>query len=309
VIEYVQVKDFDRFQHYKDRDPPWIKLYVRILQDYAFGTLPDAQKAHLMLIWVLASRMDNKIPKDPVFVKNQIGANATVDLDALMAAGFLQPWSESSARGKREEWPSRYVSAQIRTDLLSAAQHHCASCPATEHLEIDHIVPISKGGTGDPDNLQVLCRKCNRKKRALLRTASAEHLRSEPLRRTTDPRSPETETETEKNKQAVVLDHYRKVHPKRLRGDVPEKTQRLLRKALKHYTTADLCQAIDGNAGDQFCRDGNHMGLDLILRDADHIDRYMAKGAEPETVEMTDEWGAMRLHRRDPVSGAWVAVA
>jgi hypothetical protein len=26
-------------------------------------------------------------------------------------------------------------------------------------------------------------------------------------------------------------------------------------------------------------------------------------------VEMTDEWGAMRLHRRDPVSGAWVAVA
>jgi hypothetical protein len=156
VIEYVQVKDFDRFQHYKDRDPPWIKLYVRILEDYAFGTLPDAQKAHLMLIWVLASKMDNKIPKDPVFVKNRIGANTAVDLDALVAAGFLQPWSESTARGKREEWPSRYVSAQIRTDLLSAAQHRCASCPATEHLEIDHIVPISKGGTGDPDNLQVL---------------------------------------------------------------------------------------------------------------------------------------------------------
>jgi hypothetical protein len=197
VIEYVQVKDFDRFQHYKDRDPPWIKLYVRILEDYAFAVLPDVHKAHLVLLWVLASKMDNKIPKDPKFVSDKLCAKTPVDLDALLASGFLQPWEEKSSRGKREDWPSRYVSAQTRADLLSHAEFKCAACGATEALEIDHITPISKGGTGEPGNLQVLCRKCNRKKRVKLGKKSAEHLRSDPLRRETDVRSPETETETE----------------------------------------------------------------------------------------------------------------
>lgn len=31
-------------------------------------------------------------------------------------------------------------------------------------LEVDHIIPISKGGKTEPDNLQTLCWKCNRAK-------------------------------------------------------------------------------------------------------------------------------------------------
>lgn len=47
---------------------------------------------------------------------------------------------------------------------------HGYRCPACRHprrlmyMEIDHIVPKSKGGTDDPDNLQLLCRLCNRVK-------------------------------------------------------------------------------------------------------------------------------------------------
>jgi 5-methylcytosine-specific restriction endonuclease McrA len=32
-------------------------------------------------------------------------------------------------------------------------------------MEIDHIIPKSKGGKAKLDNLQLLCRKCNRKKK------------------------------------------------------------------------------------------------------------------------------------------------
>ena len=32
-------------------------------------------------------------------------------------------------------------------------------------LEVDHIVPRSRGGTDDPDNLQALCYRCNAMKR------------------------------------------------------------------------------------------------------------------------------------------------
>jgi hypothetical protein len=34
-------------------------------------------------------------------------------------------------------------------------------CGSPEHLECDHIVPVSKGGNSELSNLQTLCRKCN----------------------------------------------------------------------------------------------------------------------------------------------------
>lgn len=42
----------------------------------------------------------------------------------------------------------------------------CAVCDITDRLEIDHIVPIARGGTSDPSNLQLLCISHNRSKGA-----------------------------------------------------------------------------------------------------------------------------------------------
>lgn len=42
----------------------------------------------------------------------------------------------------------------------------CAVCDITDHLEIDHVPPIARGGTSDPSNLQLLCRFHNRSKGA-----------------------------------------------------------------------------------------------------------------------------------------------
>lgn len=83
------VKNFDKFQHYKDRSPPWIKLYNELLDDYDFGQLPDASKWHLVAIWLLASRSNNKIPFDSGWVSRRINANSAVDLDGLAKSGFI----------------------------------------------------------------------------------------------------------------------------------------------------------------------------------------------------------------------------
>jgi len=42
--------------------------------------------------------------------------------------------------------------------------HRCKFCGSTENLEIDHIKPLSRGGSNDLVNLQILCKPCNRKK-------------------------------------------------------------------------------------------------------------------------------------------------
>lgn len=37
----------------------------------------------------------------------------------------------------------------------------CAACGATDGLQVDHILPTSKGGTNTLDNFQLLCGPCN----------------------------------------------------------------------------------------------------------------------------------------------------
>jgi len=54
-------KNWSKFQHYKDRCPPWIKLHRDILNDRVFMGLPTASKALAPLMWLLASESKNGI--------------------------------------------------------------------------------------------------------------------------------------------------------------------------------------------------------------------------------------------------------
>jgi len=98
------VVGWDDFQHYKNRDPLWIKLHRGLLDNYGWAHLPDHAKAHLVGIWLLASRHNNVIPADPEWIAGRIGAQKPVDLDALVSAGFItmsQPASNVLADGKQ----------------------------------------------------------------------------------------------------------------------------------------------------------------------------------------------------------------
>jgi hypothetical protein len=50
--------------------------------------------------------------------------------------------------------------------LIRKYKFKCVNCQTKEELTVDHIRPVSKGGTDDFSNLQILCKKCNSKKGA-----------------------------------------------------------------------------------------------------------------------------------------------
>ena len=52
----------------------------------------------------------------------------------------------------------------VRDRILKKYNYKCVECNSIENLEVDHIIPLSRGGKDDEINKQVLCRKCNRKK-------------------------------------------------------------------------------------------------------------------------------------------------
>lgn len=98
AIRYFTVKNLAKFQHYKDRNPPWIKLYTKLIDDYEFNELPSATQRDLMMIWLLVSKEpERRMPYNPVWVAQKIHARNPVDLDALSDAGFIIPDSEALA--------------------------------------------------------------------------------------------------------------------------------------------------------------------------------------------------------------------
>jgi ATP adenylyltransferase len=62
----------------------------------------------------------------------------------------------------------RPLSGTLRYDVLKRARFRCELCGISadqKALEVDHILPRSRGGSDDPINLQALCYTCNASKR------------------------------------------------------------------------------------------------------------------------------------------------
>jgi hypothetical protein len=93
MTQFLRVKNWELFQQYKDRDPKWIKVYRSLLDDYDFNCLTEVQQCHLQKIWLLAAKIDNKIPADPVWVGRRINAKSKVQLKQLCTKGFLEPYN------------------------------------------------------------------------------------------------------------------------------------------------------------------------------------------------------------------------
>jgi len=56
------------------------------------------------------------------------------------------------------------ISEEERNNIFDRDNWKCVLCGDIKDLQIDHIIPFSKGGTTEDNNLQTLCKKCNFKK-------------------------------------------------------------------------------------------------------------------------------------------------
>ncbi len=69
------------------------------------------------------------------------------------------------------------VSNKLRFYIYNRDHYRCKKCGRkTDNLEIDHIVPISKGGKTTIDNLQTLCHDCNVNKSNTVEAGTGEKI-------------------------------------------------------------------------------------------------------------------------------------
>ena len=59
-----RIKNWAKYQHYKDRNPPWIKLHWELLTSMDWVTLDDASRVLAVACMLIASRNDGQIRAD-----------------------------------------------------------------------------------------------------------------------------------------------------------------------------------------------------------------------------------------------------
>ena len=57
-----KIKNWSRFQHFKDRRPPWVKLYRDLLDDLDWFELDPLASKTLINLWLIASEYDGCLP-------------------------------------------------------------------------------------------------------------------------------------------------------------------------------------------------------------------------------------------------------
>lgn len=91
----LSIRNWERFQHYKDRDPPWVKLYRDLLTSESWVLGTDLSRVVQVASTLLAPRYSNQIPMRFDLLKRVMSLDckpAEFDkaIEHLVATGFLE---------------------------------------------------------------------------------------------------------------------------------------------------------------------------------------------------------------------------
>lgn len=84
----LRIKNWEKFQHFKDRRPPWVKLYRDLLDDMEWHQLEPRAAKVLVMLWLIASENDGFLPE----TKELAFRLRTSEVDAQEQLGLLSHW-------------------------------------------------------------------------------------------------------------------------------------------------------------------------------------------------------------------------
>jgi hypothetical protein len=58
----MKIRNWSKFQHFKDRKPPWVKLYRDVLDDMEWYELDPLASKVLVMCWLIASEYEGRLP-------------------------------------------------------------------------------------------------------------------------------------------------------------------------------------------------------------------------------------------------------
>ncbi len=150
-------------EHQHDTNASELWLYFSAVIDWADARFPFGSDLKKGLPWgVFYNSYHETFNPDPAELKARFD-QCLEDSDVTRKNGIFEYLLSGNEK-------SLSIRAFEKNDIRTAyarCEHKCAKCGKVcklEEMEADHIVPWSKGGHTKLDNLQMLCKDCNRRK-------------------------------------------------------------------------------------------------------------------------------------------------
>ena len=87
---FVRILNWDSFQHYKDRNPPWIKLHRELLTSETWVSSSNEDRVLAIAIMMLAAESGNLIPANPRYIQRRAYLEKEPDLSGLIDLKFIE---------------------------------------------------------------------------------------------------------------------------------------------------------------------------------------------------------------------------
>jgi hypothetical protein len=136
----ITITNWDRFQHYRNRRPPWVKIHQSLLTNRQWFSLsPDASKL-LVECWLIASEEEpgviDKELGDLAFRLRREEASMMASLEELVAQGFIE--TDSTVLAPRQQSASPETETEGETDKRQRQRRSPAYTDEFEQVWILH---------------------------------------------------------------------------------------------------------------------------------------------------------------------------
>ena len=104
----MRIKNWDRFQHFKDRKPIWIKLYRDLLDDLNWHNLDPKLAKALVMIWLIASEERGQLPEiKSLAFRLRMSEKDTKDVVTRLSAWLEQDDINGISEGYKDDMPEK----------------------------------------------------------------------------------------------------------------------------------------------------------------------------------------------------------
>ncbi len=133
----MKIKNWHKFQHFKDRRPPWVKLYRDLLDDIEWHQLDATSAKVLVMLWLIASEDDGNLPNIKTLAF-RLRMTEKQTNDAIISLSHWLEQGDNSVISQRyqDDLPETETETEKETDKDAIASLSGTAFPTCPHQKI-----------------------------------------------------------------------------------------------------------------------------------------------------------------------------